>query len=285
MWKDTIRITYQSLTRQQKQAADYLLKDDLDVWNLTIREMAANAEIGQPTIIRMLQNCGYKSWSDFLRETLKEHGRQESLIITEGIEKVKYRGRHKAVIRSLTDDMALLSELASKLDLFQLDEVARVIKHANIIDVYGTDNSANAATELAGRLLHLGLTSRNYSDLFFQKISAGHLGKKDVAIGFSISGETTAVIQALHAAKDSGAITVAVTGDRKSSLTQGADYVFITPTRYYNDASKWIASRITQVAFVDAICTAIITSDEDRFQGELQKSSQEFREDISESAR
>ena len=69
-------------------------------------------------------------------------------------------------------------------------------------------------------MLHLGLTSRNYSDLFFQKVSAGHLGKKDVAIGFSISGETQAVIDSLAAAKQAGAVTVAVTGGQTSELAR-----------------------------------------------------------------
>mgnify|MGYP000432345188 CR=1 FL=1 len=127
----------------------------------------------------------------------------------------------------------MISDMAKHLDLRQMEEVVRVIKKAKIIDVYGTDNSANAAAELSGRMLHLGLTSRNYSDLFFQKVSAGHLGKKDVAIGFSISGETQAVIDSLAAAKQAGAVTVAVTGGQTSELARIADYIFITPTIHF----------------------------------------------------
>ena len=127
--------------------------------------------------------------------------------------KREYR-KYEAVFQIIRDDLTMISDMAKHLDLRQLEEVVKVIKKAKIIDVYGTDNSANAAAELSGRMLHLGLTSRNYSDLFFQKVSAGHLGKKDVAIGFSISGETQAVIDSLTAARQAGAVTVAVTGDQ-----------------------------------------------------------------------
>ena len=51
-------------------------------------------------------------------------------------------------------------------------------------------------------------------------------------MSFSISGETIAVIEALKAAKQCGAVTVAVTGDGESTLAECADYVFVTPTIY-----------------------------------------------------
>ena len=129
-------------------------------------------------------------------------------------------------------------------------------------------------------MLHLGLTSRNYSDLFFQKVSAGHLGKRDVAIGFSISGETQAVIDSLAAAKQAGAVTVAVTGDQVSGLAQIADYIFITPTIHFSEISRWISSRISQMAFVDALCGAIMVSDPDRFDQMLIQSTKEFEQDM-----
>jgi DNA-binding MurR/RpiR family transcriptional regulator len=175
----------------------------------------------------------------------------------------------------------MISEMAEKLNLAELREVVRIIKKAKIIDVYGTDNSANAASELSGTLLHLGLTSRNYADLFFQKISAGHLGKKDVAIGFSISGETKAVIEALKAAKECGATTIAVSANVNSAFAKEADYVFYTPTIHHSEASKWISSRICQIAFVDILCAEIMASDEDKFSERLERSTEKFEEDLS----
>lgn len=285
MWKDSIKVYYSTMTRVQKKAADYLLQLEEEIEHLTIRNCADGAGVGQPTVLRMIQKCGYESWSMFLQEIWRDNGRNESTLKTALEGKEKYKGRFKAVMQSIDDDMNLISEMASNLDLYVLDDLARMIRHAKMIDIYGSDNSANAATELAGRLLHLGLPSRNYSDLFFQKISAGHLGKRDVAIGFSISGETIAVIQMLQTARQSGAITVAVTGDLESTLAKEADYQFLTPTVYENTAGKWIASRITQMAFVDAICASIISSDKSHYQAELLKSSRGFQEDVSERAR
>ena len=210
---------------------------------MTVRELAERAGVGQATIIRMLQAAGYESWSAFQKTVWQEKGQQE--LSGEQTGQKRENKKYEAVFQIIRDDLTMISDMAKHLDLRQMEEVVRVIKKAKIIDVYGTDNSANAAAELSGRMLHLGLTSRNYSDLFFQKVSAGHLGKKDVAIGFSISGETQAVIDSLAAAKQAGAVTVAVTGGQTSELARIADYIFITPTIHFSEISRWISSRIS----------------------------------------
>ena len=288
MWENELRLCYAMLSRNQKKAADLLLEDTEAAGNMTVRELADRAGVGQATIIRMLQAAGYESWSAFQRTVWREQGQQElpeaaDREVSSAGRKSPARREHRkyeAVFQIIRDDLTMISDMAKNLDLGQIEELVKVIKKAKIIDVYGTDNSANAAAELSGRMLHLGLTSRNYSDLFFQKVSAGHLGKRDVAIGFSISGETQAVIDSLTAAKQAGAVTVAVTGDQVSGLAQIADYIFITPTIHFSEISRWISSRISQMGFVDALCGAIMVSDPERFDQMLIQSTKEFEQDM-----
>lgn len=288
MWKVALELHYQELSKQQRQVADYLLQHEEQAGRMTIRECAKGAEVGQPTVVRMLATCGFKTWSSFQREVWKSLGQSQKTKVFElaDIEKGKKQDfKQNGIVQIIRDDIQMIADMAKNLDRNQLNQVVKRMKKAKIIDVYGTDNSANAAAELSGRLLHLGLTSRNYSDLFFQKISAGHLGEKDIAISFSISGETIAVIEALQAAKQCGAVTVAVTGDPHSALAEGADYVFVTPTIYAHEVSRWIASRISQIAFVDTLCAAIMESDMEGFSKQLSKSTKEFEEDILERAK
>ncbi len=288
MWKIELKVHYPKFSRRQQQAADYLLQQEDCAGTMTIRECAKGADVGQPTILRMLKKCGYESWSSFQHDVWKSMGRKKENAVLGLAEDSRGRRegfKESGVLQIIRDDIQMIADMAGHLDMNQLNQVVKIMKRAKIIDVYGTDNSANAAAELSGRLLHLGLTSRNYSDLFFQKISAGHLGEKDVAVSFSISGETIAVIEALKAAKQCGAVTVAVTGDGESTLAECADYVFVTPTIYAHEVSRWIASRISQIAFVDTLCAAIMESDMERFEEQLSRSTREFEEDISERAK
>lgn len=281
MWQKDLKIYYPNLSKNQKKVADIVLREKENVGVMTLKECAEKAEVGQATVLRMLDSVGYRGWSDFQKSVWMEEGsdlskNQRTKTRTESVKIKKYA----SVYHVIENDIAMIEDMATCMDMSKLDEVVRIIKKAKLIDVYGTDNSANAAAELSGRLLHLGLASRNYSDLFFQKISAGHLGVRDVAIGFSSSGSTKAVIEALDSARIAGAVTIAVTGEAESNLAKNADYVFMTPIRHTSEVSRWISSRISQIAFVDALCAAILDSNREKFGKMLTKSASEFEEDI-----
>lgn len=275
-WLNKYKINYNSFTTTEKIVADYFLNNSSEIGKLTLRSLAQELKVGQQTIVRTVKSVGYNSWKEFQIEVWKE----------EGIETKKEKAKgdilkiNNMPLKIIEDDIKMIVEMAYNLDVKQLYKVVQLLKKANVIDVYGTENSSNAAAELTGKLLHLGFTSRNYYDLFFQKISAGHLGKKDVAIAFSISGETKAVVESLNFAKKSGATVIAVTGNKYSTLAKEADYIFITPTIHKDNTSKWISSRITQIAFVDALCAGILASDSEKFNDKLIKSSEKFESDM-----
>lgn len=87
-------------------------------------------------------------------------------------------------------------------------------------------------------------------------------------------------MDALSAAKLSQAVTVAVTADTRSTLTNYADFVFYTPTFVQSEASRWISSRITQTVFVDALCMTLLESDTGYFNKNLHQSTSEFEKDV-----
>lgn len=269
-WKSQMQMVYAVATNAEQKVADFLLAQGEILEQMTLRDVASGAGVGQPTVVRVLKKAGFDGWNDFLhvvwkgKMTLDENSKSQL----------------PAALACMQTDIAVIQEMAQHLKLKEMKKLATVIKKAHLIDIYGTDNSAGAASELSGKLLHMGLPSRNYSDLFYQKVSAGHLEAKDVAIGFSMSGETEAVVDALLAAKQSQAVTVAVTADITFTLTKYADFVFYTPTFVQSEASRWISSRITQTVFVDAICMTLLESDTGYFNKNLQQSTSEFEKDV-----
>ena len=160
MWENELRLCYAMLSRNQKKAADLLLEDTEAAGNMTVRELADRAGVGQATIIRMLQAAGYESWSAFQRTVWREQGQQElpeaaDREVSSAGRKSPARREHRkyeAVFQIIRDDLTMISDMAKNLDLGQIEELVKVIKKAKIIDVYGTDNSANAAAELSGRM-------------------------------------------------------------------------------------------------------------------------------------
>lgn len=269
-WESRVKMVQAVTTKAEQKVAAWLMEQSGQLGQMTLREVASGAGVGQPTVIRLLKKAGFSGWNDFLHMVWKE-----KKLLDE-----KYEIQLPAALSCMQEDIAVIREMAQHLNLKAMKKLASVIKKAHLIDIYGTDNSAGAASELSGKLLHMGLPSRNYSDLFYQKVSAGHLEAKDIAIGFSMSGETEAVVDALSAAKLSQAVTVAVTADTRSTLTNYADFVFYTPTFVQSEASRWISSRITQTVFVDALCMTLLESDTSYFNKNLHQSTSEFEKDV-----
>lgn len=276
-WMTNLKMAMGSYTVSEQRCAEHLLKmaamqeGEKALQELTLRKIAQEAKVGQPTVVRMLAKAGYTGWNAFVRDIWKGCGEQRRW----------KKDQESAALRALYADLQAIEEMASYLNKKELKQIAQKLKKAHLIDIYGTDNSAGAASELSGKLLHMGLPSRNYPDLFYQKVSAGHLSNTDVAVGFSMSGETNAVVDALHAAKESQATTIAVTGNLQSPLALVADFVVYTPTVVLSQSSRWISSRITQNVFVDVICTVIIEQDKGYFSQNLEQSISEFQKDVS----
>ena len=85
--------------------------------------------------------------------------------------------------------------------------------------------------------------------------------KGDVAVGISHSGTTTETIEALAAAGDTGATTIALTNFPLSRLASGTDLVLTTSARETNLRSGATASRIAALTIVDCLYLAVAQRD------------------------
>jgi D-sedoheptulose 7-phosphate isomerase len=68
-----------------------------------------------------------------------------------------------------------------------------------------------------------------YDAVFTRQVEA-HVVLGDVVIGISSSGNSSNVVQAIQKAKEIGAMTVGLTGERESALSQAADFCFRVPS-------------------------------------------------------
>ena len=58
-----------------------------------------------------------------------------------------------------------------------LEQAARTLASARLIDLYSVENSCAPASDLLTKLTHLGLRCRFCTDAYLQQISAAHLGR------------------------------------------------------------------------------------------------------------
>ena len=148
--------------------------------------------------------------------------------------------------------------------------VIEALKNARLIDIYGVENSEVVAVDLLTKLLYLGLPCRHFTDCYLQQITAGRLTDQDVAVGISYSGESKDTVDAMRAAKRSGACTIAITNFKESTIGKYADILVCTSQdqHFYGNA---IFSRSTQILIVDMIYMGLISSDYEHYVEQLNK--------------
>ncbi|MDY6946233.1 MAG: SIS domain-containing protein, partial [Pseudomonadota bacterium] len=105
---------------------------------------------------------------------------------------------------------------------------------------------------------------------------ATQLEKSDVAIGISLSGTTRETVQCLEVAKAKGATTICLTNAMKSPITKHSDFsLFATPSEIMYFQAP-LASRVTQLALIDALFVFLALKHKTRTAARLQQSGEEL---------
>ena len=268
---------YADLRKSEKQAADYILEHMEQALDLPLDRLAKAAGVSQPTVLRMLKALGYKGYKDFRYHLVAELAKSGDKVQDDGQTQLMYgytldkkEGLEEIPVNITMTTERMLEETLKNFPGKTYRKVIEALKAARLIDIYGVENSEVTAVDLLTKLLYLGLPCRYFTDCYLQQIAAGRLTDQDVAVGISYSGESTDTVDAMRAAKRSGACTIAITNFKESTISKYADILICTSQdqHFYGNA---IFSRSTQILIVDMIYMGLISSDYEHYVEQLNK--------------
>jgi RpiR family carbohydrate utilization transcriptional regulator len=157
-----------------------------------------------------------------------------------------------------------------------LRAAAGLLEKARRIEFFAIGISYPVAYTARCKFRLIGLPASTEYDSHLQVIAATQLRRGDVAFAISCSGSTRETVQCLEIAKSKGATTICLTNSMKSEITRHADLaLFATPSeiKYFQAP---MASRITQLAVVDALFVAVALKHKNRTVEQLQNAGEEL---------
>ena len=242
-----------------RQVAQALLDDPAGTSELSITELAERLGTSEATVARTARLLGFRGYRQ-LRLALVAHAASgaepphEELL--GGVAPGDDLG---TVVGKLTaDERQTLADTAHALSLPTLAAAVEAVSAAHRVDTYGVMSSGLVATDLAQKLLRVGLAAAAYSDAHLAVTSALRLGPRDVAVGVSHSGSTVEVVEPVQLARAAGATTIAVTGNPRSPLASAADHVLLAAEgRDTELRPAALASRISQLLVVDCLFVGV----------------------------
>jgi DNA-binding MurR/RpiR family transcriptional regulator len=156
------------------------------------------------------------------------------------------------------------------------ERVSELMEKSSKIEFYSIGLSYPVAYTAYCKFILLGLPASAQLDPHMQLIGATQLKVGDVAFGISCSGSTRETVQCLEVAKANGATTICLTNAMKSPITDCSDLaLYATPSeiKYFQAP---LASRITQLAVIDALFVSMALKNKNKTAARLQRSSEEL---------
>lgn len=193
----------------QRNVARIVLDDPRAAVVATVEQLAQQAGVSMPTIVRTCRSFGFDSVREFmvaLAQDLAVSGSylHRSVLAEDSARDVSSKIIHAAV--------SSLTELGRRLDSDVIDAVATRLAAAQRIDCYSVGAASTfTASELQSRLFRLGLTSNAIFDAHQQLVSASTLGPGGVAFVISHVGRMPYTLEAARFARSQGATVIALT--------------------------------------------------------------------------
>ncbi len=253
-----IRMRLPSLTPLEgKVVADILARKDI-TGAMPLRAVAEGSGVSEAMVVKVAKKLGFAGFREFRQGLVDYYGSDTAALHSE-IRPEDSAGQ--IVQKVFRTAMQALEETFAILDLEAFERAAYYLHRARQRDFYGLGGSAQIARDVNHKFLRIGIRSSVFDDAHMMMMSAALLGPDDVAIAFSHSGSTAAVIDCVELARRNGARTIAVTNYPDSPLAQIVDVVLCSTAPNNPLLGENATARIAQLNLLDALFVAVAQQD------------------------
>ena len=262
-----------SLNPTERLIAEYVLEDPERILSSSISEVRAGSGASVGSIVGFCRSLSLKGFADFKISLARELAQSGFLGLGPEAEHEQNESLFEKVFRFHAKSLETTLRINNQ-ETFR--QAALALDRGRRIEIFSTGISFSVAYLTSCKLRLIGLPAYAQFDSHMQVIAATQLGKSDVAFGISCSGSTKETVRCLKIAKSKGARTICLTNSLKSPITEFSDLaLFATPSeiKYFQAP---LASRMTQLAIIDALFVFLAQKHKDRTAVRLRDAGEEL---------
>lgn len=249
------------------KVAHLLLERPEVVFELSINELAVEAQTSAATVTRLCQVLGYSGYPALRMSAAADVGRSNTVDTW-----VRDAGRvfnpsdtPRDIARDLlAAQLSVLQTAVDLLDIDTLDRVAVAIAGSRHVDLFGVGGSGMTALSLQRRLYRIAVNAHVWTEAHLGLASAALLDRDCMAIALSNSGQTQDTLDMISLARSRGAFTVAMTSDPLSPVAEAAEvHIQTCPSGDVLNPGE-LAAQPTQLFVVNLLYLLVARCDHDR---------------------
>jgi RpiR family transcriptional regulator, carbohydrate utilization regulator len=252
MLLDRIREQCATLAPAESKVAQLALAQPSTFIQTAVIDIAAQAGVSQPTVVRFCRSMGATGLRDF------------KLRLAAALQ-IKSAGPHPSVnpedsmddlsVKVLDAGVQAIRAVGSSLDMETLEKVLRALKQARRVDFVGIGQSALVAQDAKQKFFRFGLHCEAYSDPAMQVMSAAQLQSKDLLVLISASGRSPELFAAIKVAREAGAKVLSI-GAPGSPVDEQADWALNARLVDDPDVHLPMLGRLQHLMIIDILAVA-----------------------------
>ncbi|HBM62212.1 MurR/RpiR family transcriptional regulator [Salipiger marinus] len=242
-------------TGANSRLARIILEDVDFASRAAIADLAARAEVSEPTVTRFCRSLGFDGMRDFKHKLAQIMVLGGPYLYPRPVETDDSSDRvAEAITAGIERAIALVRSHLTR------DDITRILPAlvaAKQVTVFGSGGvSSLGAIEMQTRLFRLGIPIVAQTDGQLQRMIAAISGPEHVIVAISVSGQVQSIVESIELARQYGVTTIAITkpGSRLAASAQIVLPFLVPPDDYLY---KPTPARYALLFIIDLIATAV----------------------------
>lgn len=259
---DKILSVYHDLYEAEKKIADYVIKHQEEVIEMTVAELASASGVSEATIIRFCKKCELKGFHDLKINIAKEMVSREEGNISNSIDINNIGQSLKNILANKIEE---LKQTIYMMEEGNIKGILEEIKKARIVQFAAVGNTIPVALDGAYKFNQIGISSVTNTIWETQLAFAYTLTEKDVVIFISNSGASKKLVTLLDIANNRKAATISITNHDKSPLALKSKYHITTATREKLFLDEFSFSRVSAITVIEVLYLLLTAGKKDAY--------------------
>ena len=249
---DIICASLDSFFESERKIGTYIIQHTAEVVDMTVGELAQACGVSDASVSRFCKKINMKGFHH-LKITLAKEISEKGIEEEDGSNHISVSDIEQSLKNILANKVTEITQTVSMMDAKQLSEILNKLNMARTVQFFAVGNTIPVAIDGAFKLNQIGIPAVSGTIWETQIGYTYNMTAEDVVIAISNSGESTAVLRALEAAKSAGATTLSITNSEKSSAAQLSDYHITTATREKLFLDGYCFSRVSATTVIEIL--------------------------------
>lgn len=251
-----IHTRHDQLRKSERKVADYVLAHADQVIHMRIVDLAQEARVSEPTVVRFCRAIDCSGFQNFKLELARYLANNPPLEQFNLDEQDSTREYAFKVFDALRDTLLRVREA---IDGAAIEAAVTELARARRVEFYGFGASSAVAIDAQHKFFRLQISSAAYSDPHIQAMAALSLSDQDVVVAISQSGRTRALLDAMTLAQQSGARIIGLAPSNTPVALQSDIPIFVDVEEESENYTP-LPSRIAHMALIDTLAVGVARS-------------------------